>query len=90
MKKIVDTSKLEKRLEILKLTEQLKSKVKERNSIKKEPLVDTEKVVALYKVLFNINKLVKKKNLNEEEIQEISESFWGNNMDRTQILGQRL
>ncbi|ACZ11018.1 DNA-binding transcriptional repressor AcrR [Sebaldella termitidis] len=44
---------------------------------------------SIYEVLY-INKLVKKKNLNEEEIQEISESFWGNNMDRTQILGQRL
>ena len=44
---------------------------------------------SIYGVLY-INKLVKKKNLNEEEIQEISESFWGNNMDRTQILGQRL
>lgn len=60
MKKIVNTTKLEKGLIVLKGVEKLKEKYQEKKKIKKVKLVDTEKLVATYKTLFNLNKLFKR------------------------------
>ena len=40
---------------------------------------------SVYEVLY-MTKLIKKRNLNEDEIDEISESFWGKNMLKNEYI----